>query len=133
MWTYSFWNISFLFFSLDQKKNFFYIYTYIVFKSVCRLEYSKIQKKRTFCLGHFSSENYVSDNRVYIGESKHGILSIKRPGEGIDIKEKELVWVMFSSRCPMGLLKGNHFWIHIYSLCFIIWYQEFLVNVIGFK
>ena len=32
-------------------------------------------KKETLCFSHFSSENYVCDNRDYIEASKHGILN----------------------------------------------------------
>ena len=35
-------------------------------------------KKGDFCFGHFSSENYVSDNRVYIEGRKREIVTIKK-------------------------------------------------------
>ena len=35
-------------------------------------------KKGHLCFGHFFSENYVIDNKVYMRDSKHGIFSIKK-------------------------------------------------------
>ena len=49
-----------------------------------QLKYSKILKKEICCFCQLSSENYVSDNKIYIGGSKHEILSIEnawREGE----------------------------------------------------
>ena len=56
-----------------------YIYKY-VFKSVCKIKYIKILKKGTFFFGHLSSKNYVCENRVNIGGSKHGIVTIEKTG-----------------------------------------------------
>ena len=67
-----------------------YIKIYIAFKSLCivrlifffKLKYSIILKKGTFCFGHFSSENYDSDNRVCTREIKHGVMTVKKAWSG---------------------------------------------------
>ena len=55
-----------------------------------QLKYFQILKKGTLCFSHFSSKNYVCDNRVYIGQSKHGILSIKKGGGEKTDQEKKI-------------------------------------------
>ena len=37
-------------------------------------------KKGTLCFGHLCTENYICDNIVSIEGSKHGIVTIEKPG-----------------------------------------------------
>ena len=63
-------------------------------------QYTTIEYFENDCFGYFSSENYGSVNKVYIGVSKHGILSIEKAWQGKKTDKKYLFWILGGKTIP---------------------------------